>query len=199
MDIYSKYEKQINETYRGGLRAWFGKGPVGSATGGGWDRYDSTGKKAGKCGDAKTGSSYSACLGKKYASRLRAKGGKKAIANWVKRKKSAQRSAGRGEKGSGGKGKAPVRVSYTKESLSEIFTIQHTQSLKQDLVNFLKSEFQKGNIQPIHSGPSTSDFNPSDWLEPMADDLVNKLVQYFQVVRGQTEKDMYSPVPIQQD
>jgi hypothetical protein len=200
MDIYSKYEKQINETYRGGLRAWFGKGSVGSSTGGGWDRYDSTGKKAGKCGDAKKGSSYSACLGKKYAARLRAKGGKKAIANWVKRKKSAQRSAGRGEKGSGGKGQSPVRVSYnTKECLSEIFTIQHAQELKQDLVDFLKIEFQKGNISPIHSGPSTTEFNPNDWLEPMANDLVNKLVQYFQVVRSQTEKDMYSPVPLEQD
>ena len=199
MDIYSKYEKQINETYRGGLRAWFGKGSVGSASGGGWDRYDSTGKKAGKCGDAKKGSSYSACLGKKYAARLRAKGGKKAIANWVKRKKSAQRKAGRGEKGSGGKGQAPVRVSYTKECLSEIFIIQHAQSLKADLVNFLKGEFQKGNIQPIHAGPSTTDFNAADWLEPMADDLVNKLVSYFQTIRGQTERDMYSPVPIEQD
>lgn len=199
MDIYSKYEKQINEAYRGGLRAWFGKGSVGSATGGGWDRYDSTGKKAGKCGDAKKGSSYSACLGKKYAARLRAKGGKKAIANWVKRKKSAQRKAGRGEKGSGGKGQAPVRVSYTKECLSEIFTIRHAQELKADLIKFLQSEFQKGNIQPIHAGPSTTDFNAADWLEPMADDLVNKLVSYFQTIRGQTERDMYSPVPIEQD
>ena len=85
MTIYQKYENQINEAYRGGLRARFGKGSVGSTSGGGWDRYDSTGKKAGKCGDAKKGSSYSACLGKKYAARLRAKGGKKAIANWVKR------------------------------------------------------------------------------------------------------------------
>ena len=57
----------------------------------------SSGKKAGKCGDAKKGSSYSACLVKKYVARLRTKGGKKAIANWVKRKKSAQNKAGRGE------------------------------------------------------------------------------------------------------
>jgi len=52
-----------------------------------------------------------------FADRLRSKGGKKAIANWVKRKKSAQNKAGRGKKGSGGKGKAPVKVSY-KETLS---------------------------------------------------------------------------------
>ncbi len=73
----NQYDKFLLEAYKGGLRAWFGKGPVGSSSGGGWDRYDSTGKKAGKCGDAKQGSSYSACLGKKYAARLRAKGGKK--------------------------------------------------------------------------------------------------------------------------
>ena len=194
----NQYDKFLLEAYRGGLRAWFGKGPVGSSSGGGWDRYDSTGKKAGKCGDAKQGSSYSACLGKKYAARLRAKGGKKAIANWVKRKKSAQRAAGRGEKGSGGKGKAPVRVSY-KEELSEIFTIHHAQELKQDLIKFLYDEFKKGTLLPIHAGPSTTDFNAMDWLEPIADDLINKLVQYFETTRSQTERDMYSPVPIERD
>ncbi len=66
----------IDEIYaNSGLGRWFGKGGVGSSSGGGWDRYDSSGKKAGKCGDAKKGSSYSACLGKKYAARLRSKGG----------------------------------------------------------------------------------------------------------------------------
>lgn len=195
MDVYSKYEKQINETYRGGLRAWFGKGGLGSSSGGGWDRYSSSGKKAGKCGDAKKGASYSACLGKKFAARLRAKGGKKAIANWVKRKKSAQRAAGRGEKGGGGKGKAPVRVSY-KEELSEIFTIHHAQDLKKDLMKFLYYEFKKGNLVPVDSGQSTTEYNVNDWLEPMADDMVNKLIHYFQTITGQTDRDMYSPVPV---
>jgi len=156
-----QYNKFLLEAYRGGLRAWFGKGPVGSSSGGGWDRYDSTGKKAGKCGDAKQGSSYSACLGKKYAARLRAKGGKKAIANWVKRKKSAQRAAGRGEKGSGSKGQSPVRVSY-KEALSEIFVISQKEGLKKDLI----------------------------------ENLVNRLISYFETIRSQTEKDMYSPATV---
>lgn len=98
----------IQEEYRGGLRAWFGKGPVGSASGGGWDRYNTKGEKIGKCGDAKKGSSYSACLGKKYAKKL----GKKGRASFVRRKKSAQRNAGKGKKGTGSKGKSPVRVSY---------------------------------------------------------------------------------------
>ena len=195
MTIYQKYENQINEAYRGGLRAWFGKGSVGSTSGGGWDRYDSTGKKAGKCGDAKKGSSYSACLGKKYAARLRAKGGKKAIANWVKRKKSAQRAAGRGEKGSGGKGQSPVRVSY-KESLSEIFVIAQKQGLKQDLINFLRQEFQDGHLKPVHAGLSVTEFKPDDWLEDIADVVVNHLIQYFETIRSQTERNIYSSVPI---
>ena len=198
MDIYSKYEKQINETYRGGLRAWFGKGSVGSASGGGWDRYDSTGKKAGKCGDAKKGSSYSACLGKKYAARLRSKGGRKAIANWVKRKKAAQRKAGRGEKGSGGKGKAPVRVSY-KEVLCEIFTINHREQLKKDLIKFLQQEFQKDNLKSLHAGLSITDYKPEDWLERIADNILNRLLQYFDVIRGQTERNLQSSIPLSKD
>lgn len=192
MDQYNKF---LLEAYRGGLRAWFGKGPVGSSSGGGWDRYDSTGKKAGKCGDAKQGSSYSACLGKKYAARLRAKGGKKAIANWVKRKKSAQRAAGRGEKGSGSKGQSPVRVSY-KEELSEIFVINHKDELKKDLIQFLKQEFQKGELKPIHLGISTTEFKPDDWLDEIAENLVNRLISYFETIRSQTEKDMYSPATV---
>lgn len=198
MTIYQKYENQINEAYRGGLRAWFGKGSVGSSSGGGWDRYDSSGKKAGKCGDAKQGSSYSACLGKKYAARLRAKGGKKAIANWVKRKKSAQRSAGRGEKGSGGKGQSPVRVSY-KESLSEIFVINHKNDLIKDLIDFLTQEFNKGNITPIHADVSTTEFNSKDWIESMSINLINKLIQYFETIRSQSEKNIYSSTPISAD
>jgi hypothetical protein len=190
-----QYNKFLLEAYRGGLRAWFGKGPVGSSSGGGWDRYDSTGKKAGKCGDAKQGSSYSACLGKKYAARLRAKGGKKAIANWVKRKKSAQRAAGRGEKGSGSKGQSPVRVSY-KEELSEIFVINHKDELKKDLIQFLKQEFQKGELKPIHLGISTAEFKPDDWLDEIAENLVNRLISYFETIRSQTEKDMYSPATV---
>lgn len=191
---YNKYLKLIEEAYSGGLRAWFGKGPTGSSSGGGWDRYDSSGKKVGKCGDAKKGSSYSACLGKKYAARLRAKGGKKAIANWVKRKKSAQRSGGRGKKGSGGKGQKPIYVSY-KESLNEIFVIQNKDNLKRDLSSFLKQEFNKGNLKPIHSGISTTEFEVNDWIESMADNFINHMIQYFETLRSQTERDITSSIP----
>jgi len=189
----------IDEVYaNSGLGRWFGKGGKGSSSGGGWDRYDSSGKKAGKCGDAKKGSSYSACLGKKYAARLRAKGGKKAIANWVKRKKSAQRSAGRGEKGSGGKGKAPVRVSY-KEQLCEIFIVNHKEQLRKNLVQFLTKEFQKDNLKSIHDGPSITEYKPEDWVEKIAENLINKLLQYFEVIRGQTERNSKSSVPLSRD
>lgn len=99
---------ELEEAYRGGLRAWFGKGKWGGKGGGGWDRYNTKGERVGKCGDAKEGSSYSACLSKTAASKL----GKKGRANFVKRKKGAQRTAGRGQKGSGSKGKSPVRVSW---------------------------------------------------------------------------------------
>lgn len=109
MDPYIHF---LKEAYKSGLKAWFGKGSLGSKSGGGWDRYSTTGKNIGKCGETDSGKSYSACLGKKYANRLRSKGGKKAIANWVKRKKAAQRKAGRGKKGEGGKGMKPIRVSY---------------------------------------------------------------------------------------
>ena len=106
--------KEIAEIYaNSGLGRWFGKGPGGSTTGGGWDRYNTSGKKVGKCGDATKGSSYSACLGKKYVTRLRSKNGRKAIANWVKRKKAAQNKHGRGKKGSSSNGKSPIAVKYT--------------------------------------------------------------------------------------
>jgi len=189
----------IGEVYaNSGLGKWFGKGGVGSSSGGGWDRYDSSGKKAGKCGDAKKGSSYSACLGKKYAARLRAKGGRKAIANWVKRKKSAQRKAGRGEKGSGGKGKAPVRVSY-KEELSEIFIINHKETLKKDLIQFLQEEFQKNNLKSSHSVSSVTDYKSEDWIEKIADIVIDRLIQYFDIIRGQTDRNLKSAVSITKD
>lgn len=196
MKQFDHYLNQLDEAYRGGLRAWFGKGPTGSSSGGGWDRYDSTGKKAGKCGDSKKGGSYAACLGKKYAARLRAKGGRKAIANWVKRKKAAQRKAGRGEKGSGGKGQSPVRVSYSKESLNEIFVITNKDGLKKDLINFLRQEFQDGHLKPVHGGISTTEFKVEDWLEDIADNAINHIIQYFETIRSQTERNIKSSISL---
>ena len=77
-------ESQVDED----LRAWFGKGKKGGAGGGGWDRYNTKGERVGKCGDSKPGEGKPKCLSKSRAASLRASGGKKAIANAVKRKKA---------------------------------------------------------------------------------------------------------------
>lgn len=97
---------RLNEVYRNsGLGKWF-HGESANKTPG-WDRYDSTGKRVGECGDAKEGEAYSACLSKQKAQKL----GKEGIASFVNRKRAAQTEAGRGEKGSGaGKGKKPIFV-----------------------------------------------------------------------------------------
>ena len=77
------------------IRKWFGQGGAGGTTKGGWDRYSSTGKKLGKCGDSKEGSAYAACLSATKARKL----GKKGIASFVKRKRAAQKKGGDPKKG----------------------------------------------------------------------------------------------------
>lgn len=89
------------------LRKWFGKGGGGSSTGGGWDRYNSQGKKVGKCGDSKDGSAYAACLSKEKAAKL----GPDGRAAFVKRKRAAQSKAGDSKKGGEqSKGQKPTFV-----------------------------------------------------------------------------------------
>lgn len=89
------------------LRKWFGKGKTGSTTGGGWDRYSTTGEKLGKCGDAEEGEPYSACLSKEKAQKL----GKDGIASFVRRKRAAQKKGGDAKKGNEKeKGQKPVYV-----------------------------------------------------------------------------------------
>jgi hypothetical protein len=101
---YSKLKK-IEEN----LKKWFGGGKWGGKGGGGWDRYSTTGEVMGKCGDAKEGEPYSACLSKEAASKL----GKKGIASFVRRKRDAQKKGGDAKKG-GEKsdGDKPIRVSW---------------------------------------------------------------------------------------
>ena len=69
------------------LKAWFGKGKKGGAGGGGWDRYNTKGERIGKCGDSSEGEGKPKCLSKSKAASLRAKGGKKAIATAVNKKR----------------------------------------------------------------------------------------------------------------
>lgn len=98
-------KNNLNEVYKdSGLGKWFHDESANSEPG--WDRYDSSGKRVGKCGDAKEGEAYSACLSKQKANKL----GKKGISSFVKRKRKAQKKAGYDEKGEGGKGRKPVYV-----------------------------------------------------------------------------------------
>ncbi len=98
------------------LRNWFGKGKKGGVGGGGWDRYNSSGDRVGKCGDAKEGDPYSACLSKEKARKL----GKSGRASFVRRKRAAQEKGGDAKKGGErSKGQAPIKVktSTKKENL----------------------------------------------------------------------------------
>jgi hypothetical protein len=88
------------------LRDWFGKGGEGGVGGGGWDRYDSKGKRIGKCARENPNEPKPKCLSKEKASKLRSQGGAKAIAAAVKRKRTADPIADRS-----GKGGKPVMVS----------------------------------------------------------------------------------------
>lgn len=101
---YSKLKK-IEED----LKKWFGGGKWGGKGGGGWDRYSTTGELMGKCGDAKEGDPYSACLSKEASSKL----GKKGIASFVRRKRDAQKKGGDAKKGGEETdGAKPIRVSW---------------------------------------------------------------------------------------
>lgn len=74
--------------------------------------------------------------------------------------------------------------------LQEVFSIKNPDELKKDLVQFLRTEFEKGYLQAVHQGISTTEYKPNDWYEDMADNLVNRIIQYFEVTKGQTERDL---------
>jgi len=167
------------------LKQWFSKThPKGN-----WKAFNTSGKSIGACGSRKKGQPYAACLGNKYAARLRAKGGRKAIANWVRRKLAAQRKSGHGKKGGGSTGRKPVRVSY-KETLQEVFSVKNRDELKKDLTQFLQQQFEKGDLISTHQGISTTEYKPDDWYENIADNIINRMIQYFQVTKGQTERNL---------
>ena len=93
---------RVKESVNEDLRQWFGNGPKG-----GWSRYNTQGDKVGKCGDAKDGEPYVACLSKEKAQKL----GKEGRAKFVKRKRSAQKQAGGAKKGrKQKKGQKPTSV-----------------------------------------------------------------------------------------
>jgi hypothetical protein len=101
---------------KSGLGKWFNKESAGG--GPGWDRYNTKGERIGKCGDAEEGDPYSACLSRQKAKKL----GKEGIASFVRRKRAAQKKAGRSEKGDvKGKGKKPVFVKTGVTEIKESF------------------------------------------------------------------------------
>ena len=136
--------KRFNEVYKNsGLGKWFHNQSAGGEPG--WDRYDSTGKKAGKCGDAKDGEPYAACLSRQKAQKL----GKKGIASFVRRKRKAQSAAGKGDKGDGGKGAKPINVKTgVTDKDPKKRGIQEMKTFKD-----LRSELQEKNVPT----------NPSLW------------------------------------
>jgi len=96
---------KLDEVYKNsGLGKWFHKQSAGGEPG--WDRYNSKGEKAGKCGDSKPGEPYAACLSKQKAAKL----GKKGVKSFVLRKRAKQRELGKGKKDIGGKGNKPINV-----------------------------------------------------------------------------------------
>jgi len=87
---------------KSGLGKWFGEGGKGGTTKGGWDRYNTKGKKIGKCGDAEESEGKPKCLSAAKAKKMT----KKEIANAVKRKKKNDPDTDRP-----GTGNKPINVS----------------------------------------------------------------------------------------
>jgi hypothetical protein len=92
---------------KSGLGKWFNRESGNDEPG--WDRYNTAGKRVGKCGDADEGEPYAACLSRQKAEKL----GERGVSSFVRRKRKAQKEGGMGKKGSGeaGGGAEPIRVS----------------------------------------------------------------------------------------
>jgi len=99
------FKSYIKETYAdSGIGKWMKQSAGGEP---GWDRYNTKGEVAGKCGDSDDGDSYAACLSPAKAKKL----GKAGIADFVKRKRAAQKKSGDSKKGGESKkGQKPVNV-----------------------------------------------------------------------------------------
>ena len=91
------------------------------------------------------------------------------------------------------------RALVVSNNLNEIFAISHRQILKKELMMFLQKQFESGNIKSVHGGISTVEYKSTDWIEPMADNMIQHMVEYFETIRSQTEKDMNSNAPLEQD
>jgi hypothetical protein len=173
---------KLNEIYaNSGLGKWFKKESATKEPG--WDRYNSAGKRSGKCGDAKEGEPYSACLSKQKANRL----GKEGIASFVKRKRAAQSEAGRGEKGTGAKGKKPIfvdtgaskkeKVNEHMEPINEGCGCEHSKD--KELVKKIKDKFGKKYMKEdtFLGTPVKDSDTPEKFIISMKND--NGIAVYF--------------------
>jgi len=96
---------RLTEVYKNsGLGKWFHDQSAGGEPG--WDRYNTKGERVGKCGDSKPGEGKPKCLSRQKATKLRAQGGKKAIANAVRNKRKKDPKQNRP-----GTGNKPINVS----------------------------------------------------------------------------------------
>ena len=96
---------RLTEVYKNsGLGKWFHDESAGGEPG--WDRYNTKGERVGKCGDSKPGEGKPKCLSRQKATKLRAQGGKKAIANAVRNKRKKDPKQDRP-----GTGNKPINVS----------------------------------------------------------------------------------------
>jgi len=127
------------------LRAWFGKGGKGGVGGGGWDRYNSSGNRIGKCGDAKEGDAYSACLSKEKAKKL----GKAGRAAFVKRKRAAQKKGGDAKKG-GEQTKGQKTIKVKTGIKKEIILREYTPSNPADIDKAIKEIEKLGVRNPLN-------------------------------------------------
>jgi hypothetical protein len=84
-------------------------------------------------------------------------------------------------------------------NIDEIFTIEKKSEFKKDLKMFLQSEFEKHNLGSNRMGLSVTDYKPEDWIETMADTIINNFAGYLEKIRGQTERDLTPKNPIVND
>jgi hypothetical protein len=158
---------------KSGLGKWFNKESAGG--GPGWDRYNTKGERVGKCGDADEGDPYSACLSRQKADKL----GKDGISSFVRRKRAAQKKAGRGKKGtSEKKGKKPIFVktgasevkesfeTFIAESVSGVFKMEYSPIEAKDLLPCDLIINESGQVFEVDS----LELNEQNWIVTMSDE-----------------------------
>ena len=84
-------------------------------------------------------------------------------------------------------------------NMNEIFVIEKRTQFKHDLIMFLKNEFEKNVLDAKHMGLSVTDYKIDDWLDPIAEVMINNFAAYLEKIRGQTERDLTPKEPIVKD